>query len=135
MIKIVKKYLLVTLCLHILTLIIPAFRIDGTWYDIFYSSFILTLLLIIFKPIINLIMLPLNILTLNLSSWILNILIFYLWTRLVPNISISAWKFQGIKIGIISLSPMDFSYITTLIIVSILFIILVQIANWLFHKS
>lgn len=134
MIKVIKKYILVALCLHFLTLIVPAFRINGPWYDIFYSSFILTLLLIIFKPIINLIMLPLNILTLNLSSWILNILIFYLWTRLVPNISISAWEFQGIKMGIISLSPMDFPYITTLIIVSILFILLLQLTNWLFHK-
>lgn len=134
MIKVFKKYILVALCLHILTLIVPAFRINGPWYDIFYSSFILTVLLIIIKPVLNLIMLPLNILTLNLSGWILNILIFYLWTHLVPNVSISAWKFKGAELGIISLSPMDFSYFVTLIIVSILFIILVQFANWLFYK-
>ena len=134
MIKAVKKYFLVALSLHFLTLIVPAFNINGPWYDIFYSSFILTVLLLIIKPVLNLIMLPLNILTLNLSSWILNILIFYLWTYLVPNISISAWKFQGAELGIISLSPMDFSYFATLIIVSVLFIILIQSANWLFHK-
>ncbi len=134
MIKVFKKYILVALCLHFLTLIVPAFRINGPWYDIFYSSFILTVLLIIIKPVLNLIMLPLNILTLNLSGWILNILIFYLWTHLVPNVSISAWKFKGAELGIISLSPMDFSYFVTLIIVSILFIILVQFANWLFYK-
>ncbi len=134
MIKVIKKYILVALCLHFLTLIVPAFRINGPWYDIFYSSFILTVLLLIIKPVLNLIMLPLNILTLNLSGWILNILIFSLWTHLVPNISISAWKFKGAELGIISLSPMDFSYFVTLIIVSILFIILVQFANWLFHK-
>lgn len=134
MIKVVKKYFIVALCLHFLTLIVPAFRINGAWYDIFYSSFILTVLLIIIKPVLNLIMLPLNILTLNLSSWILNILIFYLWTYLVPNVSISPWKFQGAELGIISLSPMDFSYFVTLIIVSILFIILVQFANWLCRK-
>lgn len=134
MIKVIKKYILVALCLHFLTLIVPAFRINGPWYDIFYSSFILTILLIIIKPVLNLIMLPLNILTLNLSGWILNILIFYLWTHLVPNISISAWKFQGAELGIVTLSPMDFSYFVTLIIVSILFILLLQFANWLFHK-
>lgn len=134
MIKVIKKYILVALCLHFLTLIVPAFRINGPWYDIFYSSFILTILLIIIKPVLNLIMLPLNILTLNLSGWILNILIFYLWTHLAPNISISAWKFQGTELGIVSLSPMDFSYFPTLIIISILFILLLQFADWLFHK-
>ena len=134
MIKAVKKYFLVALSLHFLTLIVTAFNINGPWYDIFYSSFILTVLLIIIKPVLNLIMLPLNISTLNLSSWILNILIFYLWTYLVPNVSINAWKFQGAELGIISLSPMDFSYFATLIIVSVLFIILIQSANWLFHK-
>lgn len=134
MIKVIKKYILVALCLHFLTLIVPAFRINGPWYDIFYSSFILTVLLIIIKPVLNLIMLPLNILTLNLSGWILNILIFYLWTYLVPNVSITAWKFQGAEFGIVSLAPMDFSYFPTLIIISILFILLLQFTNWLFHK-
>lgn len=134
MIKVIKKYISVALCLHFLTLIVPAFRINGPWYDIFYSSFILTVLLIIIKPVLNLIMLPLNILTLNLSGWLLNILIFYLWTHLVPNISIRAWEFQGAELGIVSLSPMSFSYFPTLIIVSILFILLLQFANWLFYK-
>lgn len=134
MIKVIKKYILVALSLHFLTLIVPAFRINGPWYDIFYSAFILTALLIIIKPVLNLIMLPLNILTLNLSGWILNILIFYLWTYLVPNVSITAWKFKGLELGIISLTPMDFSYFVTLIIVSILFILLLQFTNWLFHK-
>jgi putative membrane protein len=55
----------------------------------------LSVLFFIVKPILNIITLPLNIITLGLFSFVINAVILYLLTIFVPRISISAFAFSG----------------------------------------
>lgn len=59
------------------------------------GGLVLTLMLLILKPIINIISIPLNIATLGLFSLLTNLLILYLLTVFVPNITISPFHFPG----------------------------------------
>lgn len=104
---ILKRYLFTVASIFIVSQIIPAFSIADSWYGLFYAGLFLTFLLYIVKPILNLVMLPLNLVTLNLSAWIVYIAIFYLWTFLFPQVKITSWEFPGATVGPITLSSFN----------------------------
>ena len=129
--QILKKYFMVTTAVFVLSEIIPSFQIAGSYNNLFYATFILSLLFYIAKPIINLIMLPINILTLNLAAWLVNILIIYFWTIFVPEVKIQSWQFSGLQLGVISLYPFNFAAWQVIIIISISLTIIIQFLEWL----
>lgn len=127
---ILKKFLVTVSSLFILEQAIPAFTIGGSWSGLFYASFILSLFLYILRPIINIVMFPLNLLTLNMSSWIAQIIIFYIWTIVVTQIKISNWFFPGMYIGAITLSPVNLVKWQVIIISAIFIIVIMKLLDW-----
>lgn len=127
---ILKKYLITTISIFVVSKICPAFLINRGWVGLFYSSFILSLLMYIAKPVINLLMLPINIITLNMTAWILNILIIYLWSIILSEVSFTIWEFSGINLGIVNIVPITFLPWQTAIIISIIMIIILRFAEW-----
>lgn len=100
-----KKYFIVTIAIYSLIQFIPGFTVTNSWAGLFYSSLILGILMFIAKPLVDLIMLPINILSLNIASWLLNILIVYIWSLLAKDVSFTVWNFPGINAGPITVSP------------------------------
>lgn len=126
-----KKYFVITVSLFILTQVVPAVMLKAGWKNLFYSSFILTILYYIGRPIANIIMLPINILTLNLASWVINILTFYVWTLLVSELKVEQWKFSGVNWGPISFSSYDFASWQVIILASIFLTVIIQFIDWI----
>lgn len=129
--SLLKKYFIIILAVYLLTQLIPTFVVSEGWRGLFYSSFILSLLLYIAQPVINLIMLPINLLTLNLTSWLLNIIIFYIWTLLVPNIWVTDWQFSGKSIGLITFSSLYIPQWQVIVLSGILLTLITQFIKWL----
>ncbi len=129
-----RKYCLVTLSLVITGLLIPALTFGPQKYDLFYDAFILFLLFLIAKPIVNILMLPINILTLNLSRWLINILLIYLWKFIVPEVKIGSWNFEGLNLGSINLSQINFNGWQTTVLVAVFLTLLMQFITWLFKN-
>jgi len=128
--SLLKKYLLTLTVVYTLTLFIPAVSIAQGWSGLFYASLVLSILFYIARPIVNLIMLPLNILTLNLSAWLINIVIFYLWTVLVPEVEVIEWSFAGASFGNFIFSSYNFAGWQVIIICAIFITMLNQFLNW-----
>lgn len=128
--SIIKNYFLTTISIFTLTQLIPAFVIPGGFYSLLYSSLILWILLFFVKPVINIIALPINIITLNTFSWIIHALIFYIWTILVPAISIHSWVFTGLKIGPVTFSSINLSRWEVIILASVLSLMLIRFLGW-----
>lgn len=126
-----KKYFILIISVYLLTQLIPTFNISGGWQGLCYSCLILSLLFYIAAPIVNLIMLPFNLLTLNLTSWLLNILLLYIWTLLVSEIHITSWQFSGVSFGLIILSSANLARWQVIIIAGILLTLIIQFISWL----
>lgn len=129
--QLLRHYFVIIVCIYAVTQIIPAIAIQNSWRGIFYAAAVLSLLLYITKPIINLIMLPINLLTLNLASWLINIIIVYIWVLLDKDVRISAWEFSGFTFGPISLASFNFGVLQTIIISAILLTLLERFFSWL----
>lgn len=127
---ILKKFLVTFSSLFILEQVIPAFTVQSSWSGLFYASVILSFFLYILRPIINIVMFPINLLTLNLSSWIVQIIIFYIWTVVLTQVKITNWLFPGINFGPITLSGGNLVKWQVIIISAIFLILIMKLLDW-----
>lgn len=83
--------------LFILTLVLPGVKITGGIPTFIIGGIVLSLMFLIIKPVLNIITLPLNFITLGSFSFFINVIILYLLTVFVPSISINPFTFNGLK--------------------------------------
>jgi putative membrane protein len=96
-----------------------SFNLGQNVVNLFLGAAILALLNLILKPILKLLFFPVNMMTLGLFSLIINAIIFYIFLRLIPGISISAWVFPGFSLANIHVSSVKLTYIETLFAASL----------------
>lgn len=113
---------------------IAGLRISGGFETILFGGFALTLMNLLVKPILSILTLPLTILTMGFSSWVLNVALVYLLTVLVPNIAIVPYTFPGMQTGIFSIPRLNLSGIQTTILVAFLLSFITNSLFWLFRR-
>ena len=128
---ILKKYFAIMASLFIVSQVISGLVIRNGWSAFLYASLILSVLFVIVKPLVNLFLLPINLLTLNLAAWILNILVIFVWDILLANVTISSWTFPGLEFGLFTLSSFYLSDWQVVIAVAIFFTIINRLLYWL----
>jgi putative membrane protein len=99
--------------------IIPALNIHGSWQAVLFAGFVLSLLMIIVKPILKILFIPINILTFGLLSWFINVIVLYLLTLLVSEVEVSAWTFPGFAYGGFTIPAYHLTYLLALITASL----------------
>lgn len=97
---------------------IPAFIVRGGWMNILIAGGILAILMLFIRPIIKILFIPINFLTLGLISWIVNVIVIYLLTIIAPNVAIIPWAYPGWSWQGFSIPSTVISYVPTLIIVT-----------------
>lgn len=97
---------------------IPAFIVAGGWIHILIAGGILSILMLFVRPIIKILFIPINFLTLGLISWVVNVLVIYLLTLMAPNVSIVPWVYHGWTWQGFIIPSTTIPYLATLIIVT-----------------
>ncbi len=88
---------------------------------------------ILVRPLVNLLLLPLHILTLGTFRWITNLIMLYLFTKFIPSFSIGSFITSKIDLGFIILPPVYFSALGSFILASLIFSLVFQLLYWLFE--
>ena len=101
---------------------------------VIFGGLALTLMNMLLKPILSLLTLPLNLLTLGLFGWLLNALFVYLLTIVVPQISIANYVFPGFANNGFSLPSVSLSGFQTTILVAFTLSLICNFIFWLFKK-
>lgn len=107
-------------------LLIDSLSISGNLWGMLSAGFMLTLMMMLLKPLLSLVFLPINILTLGLLGWLVNVAVLYLWSVFVPNVAISPWTFPGLASDWLTLSPVPLSLPWTLVILSLVISLIVS---------
>lgn len=92
-----------------------------------WSAFFLTLLNLLVKPILNLLLMPINLLTLGAFRWVINAIVLLLVTLIVKDFIIKGFVFPGFSLAGFIVPKVPFPFFWALILVSFL----VEIAHWL----
>ena len=130
--SIIRIYLFHLLSLWIIQQIFStSFIIQGNYIDYLKAAGILTLLNLLLKPVLKILLFPINALTLGLFSLVINAGLFYLFLKLVPFIQIKSWLFPGFTYAGFNLPKMTVNEIGIIFIISFILSLLINFFTFL----
>lgn len=116
--KLIFRLIGTALSFYLTSQLIGGFQLQPTIQTYFTASILFILINTLIKPIIKLLLLPINLLTLGLFSWLVNVLVLYLFDFIYPGIHITAYDFPGYTSPLLSLPPQHLSLFWVLVLSS-----------------
>jgi len=107
-------------------------RIQGGFWSVFTASILITIGFKIVRPIINLITLPLSIITFGLFRALSLSFIVFLITLIYPQMIISPFQFQGFSFLGIIISPFYVPPLLSYVVISVTIYLINKAIFWLF---
>lgn len=123
------------LVIYLTDLVYPGFSVLNDFKTLLTAAVIWLLLNKIVKPIIKLLLLPINLITLNLFSWAIGFLTLFLLQVFADGVSISSYSFPGLTSGGFALPAFHLNLFFSYLVTSILLNSLHATVTWLFHKD
>lgn len=128
----IAKILGTALSFYLTAELVKGFVIERSWQAFLLASFVFILVNAVVKPIVKLLFLPINLLTLGLFHWLVNVIVLYLFDLLYSGLSISAYQFTGYSSNLLNLAPAQLSLFWVLVISSIAISLFYSIYEMLF---
>lgn len=132
--SIIKTLGVNTAALYLLSFLIPAITISGGMKSYLMAAAVLALLHLIVKPLLNLLFLPLNILTLGMFRWVTNTIIIWLTSVLVSSFHLGVFHFPGVSYQGIVLPPMELNMFWTTVVAAFVFSMSTSLLEWVVDK-
>ena len=129
--SLVRSTIFYALGLHYLSLFLTGVHISGGLQTLLLGSFFLTILLLILKPILNLLSFPLNMVSLGLYSSLVNVIILYVLTLFVPGIRITAFRFAGFHLWGFVIPSVWFNQFFAFVLAAFVLALIIGFIQWL----
>ncbi len=129
--SLLRNTLINALSLYFLTLIFEGVRVTGGISGFLLGGLVLSVMFKILKPVLSIVSLPLNIITLGTFSFLINIFIFYLATQVIGSISIRGFIYPGISIAGFVIPKITFNTFFAYAAAAIVQSIFVTVISWL----
>lgn len=94
----IRSIIVTILSILVLSWLLPAVSVTNT-VTLIMAGIALAVLNTLIKPVLKLLLLPINLLTLGLLGWLINILMIYAAMWLVPGFSIAPIALLGIQLS------------------------------------
>ena len=127
---------------HLVVNTITLYLVTGFIKGLVFEQGVVTLLLagagltvasILAKPIINLLLLPLNMVTFNLFKWISSAIALYLVTLVVPGFKVAAFIFDGFSSNWLDIPSVNvvgiFAFVLFSLVISLITTVIYKIIN------
>lgn len=132
--KALIRYFLVNLVsLWITTELIQGLTYIGGFQSLLLGALVFTIINFLLVPLIKVLLLPLNLLTLGLFAWLTNVLALYALTTLYPAFSLRPFFFPGYNLGGFTIPTYDLSTLMVVIVSAFLIGIITHFLHWLIH--
>jgi len=118
--KIIVSLLSTTASFYVAGYFLAGFKIDNNWSAYLIASLVFVIFNFFLSPIIKLLLLPINLLTLGLFRWLSNVLVLYLFDLIYDGINIMAFTYPGYLSNIISIPSGDLNLFWVLVLASLL---------------
>ena len=103
----------------------------GGYQTLLMAALAIALVNLFVRPIINLLLLPIHLVTLGIFRWLANLVTLYLVTRLVPNLQIHAFTFPGLDLKYLIIPSMHFTAFGAFIVATLTLTIVFHFLYWL----
>jgi putative membrane protein len=89
--KMVLKYLGTVAAIILTVYVVPGIYVTGGWETILLAALVWSVIVLLIRPVLTILTLPITIITFGLFSLILNALLFWAMAAIVPGFSVSGF--------------------------------------------
>lgn len=130
--KILRPYFIETYVLYTVSGIASGMVFGKGIETLLITGFVFMVTSLLAKPIINLLLLPLNLLTFGFFRWVSAAIVLYIVTLIVPAFSLVGFSFAGISNKWIEIPSLNFEGYVAFIAYAFLISLLSSFLYWLF---
>lgn len=132
--KTLLRYYLINLAsLWITTQLVAGLKYSGGMTTLLIGGFVFTIINIILVPLLKILLLPLNILTLGLFASLTNVLALFVLTKTVSAFKLMPFYFPGFHFNEVSVAPFELNIFWVAVIASLSIGIITHFLQWLSH--
>lgn len=113
-----RSFLINLASLEAAVLLIPGVANTGGLKTLLIATVVLALMNLLIRPLISLLLLPINLVTLGAFRWLINVAVLFFLTLVVTQIKISPFTFSGYSYQGFTIPELQVSKFWTLVIVS-----------------
>jgi putative membrane protein len=129
--SLIRNFLINLGALWLVSQIFPGLEILGNIYGLTVGAAAFMAVNILLVPLIKILLLPLNLLTLGLFTWLSNVLALYFLVSVLPYLKLVPYHFSGASFDGFVVPAIDFSTFYVAIIVSLLIGLITHFVFWL----
>lgn len=132
--KTLLRYFLINLVsLYITTRYLPGLTYTGGVKSLAIGATVFMLINFILVPLLKILFLPLNLMTVGLFAWVINVLALYALTTIVSEFQLMPYFFPGAHIMGMTLPAMQLSTFWVAVVASLMIGIITHFLQWLAH--
>jgi putative membrane protein len=128
---ILKSLFVNAIILYIAAMIYPGIVYDNTLSTLVLAAVTLTILNRFIKPILKLLLLPINLITLGVFRWVISVVSLFLLTTLIDGYSVIPYQFAGLTYEGFVAPSMYFNILFSYILASITISFTTSVVRWL----
>lgn len=129
--RIIRSVLINAIALWLVSVYIPGISIESGIVTLMLAALVLGVVTLLIKPFVSLLFLPINLITFGLLSWSVNVIILYVFTKIFPSFTISAWRFEGWSSQGFVIPEMTVTVLWTVVLASIFISATTSFFHWL----
>lgn len=128
---VIRHFVIDTYCLFLVSKAADGIHLGNGIYTLIAAGIAITVVSLIARPVINVLLLPINLVTFGLFRWVASSIVLYLTSLLVPSFKIMYFHFAGLSSKWIDIPKLDFSGILAYIGFSFLLSLISSFIYWL----
>lgn len=129
-----RNFLIHLATLFVVTKILPGLTYTGGFKSLAIGAIGLMVINLAVVPVLKLMFLPLNLLTLGFFTWVVNVIALYLLITILPQFKLLPYFFPGMHINGFMIPPMQLSILHVAILASFLVGFTSHFLQWLVKK-
>lgn len=115
------------------TQILPGLSYSGGIKTLVVGALAFMVINYVLVPLLKILLLPLNLLTLGVFAWVTNVLALYALTTIVPQFKLIPYHFPGGQFGGFAIASIDLSPLWVAVLASFLIGFIAHFLHWLMH--
>lgn len=128
------RYFLINLVsLWITTETITGLTYTGGFRVLVIGAAVFTVINFLLVPLIKILLLPLNILTLGFFAWLTNVIALYALTTIFPYFKLAPFTFEGFNFSGFIIPTSELSVLWVAVVASLMIGIITHVLHWLIH--
>jgi putative membrane protein len=128
---VLRHFIINTVSLYLVSIAVSGIVFAEGTYSLLLAGAVLTLTTLIIRPVINILLLPINLITFGLFRWVGYAVTLYIVTLIVPGFKLLDFVFKGFSSVWFSIPSVSLSGVLAFIAFSFLISIVASIGYWI----